>query len=308
MKSKIKKFFKFLVIFIVLLGLGLAGTVYYIDKYLWNNVYTNDVQTSQKSHGVFNTVKHMVSNKPYTVLITGVDGTNIKDGRTDTIIIATVNPKTNKISMLSIPRDTRLYIAKKQRYDKINAAYVYGGIEETINTLSKTFDIPINYYATVDFTGLQKAVDLLGGVEINVEEDMTFPDRITHTQFTLHKGVQKLNGIQALNYARFRYDAEGDFGRNRRQQQVVKAILKETMSLKNASKIKELFEAMGDHAKTNLSFDEIVAKSVKMGGSVDHIETIKMKAYPQNISGISYVVVDDNEIEKAKTQLQEELK
>ena len=247
-------------------------------------------------------------NGPFTVLLLGVDTYDAEQGRTDTMMVAIVDPKDNEVSLVSIPRDMRVEIIGRGEFGKINSAYAWGGINMSIATVEHFLEIPIDYYTTVDFKGFQALVDAIGGIELNVEKDMTFWDRLSKQQVSLSAGPQTLNGFQALSYARFRGDAEGDFGRNRRQQQVVSAILDQTIDLRNVTNMKEISEALGDNVRTDISFTKMVslASSLKMSG--DEVETIQYDAYPTRIGNTSFVTVDEAELERLQGVLEEKLK
>ena len=114
----------------------------------------------------------------FTILIAGIEhGEEEKYGRSDVLIVATVNPKTEKISMVSIPRDSRVYIADLGMEDKINHSYAIGGMNYTINTLENLLDIPIDYYVSTDFQGFEDIVDTVGGVDVEVP--FTFQAQLT---------------------------------------------------------------------------------------------------------------------------------
>jgi len=312
MKERIR-YMKWLKVFSVILFLGvLSGAGYFALNHYFSSGIHEKVQRDPfvpegKAGKVLTSTGNSdvdVSKDPFAILLLGNDGENISSGRTDTILVGIVNPKKQKISLLSIPRDTRIPIAGHDRVDKINSAYNYG-VATTIKTVEDFLQIPISYYATVNFNGFQDVVNELGGVTVDVEKDLTFHDRIKMRYFTLHKGTQHLTGYEALNYARFRGDAEGDFGRNRRQQQVISAILDQSLDFRNITKITSLLDILGDNAKTDLSLKEIAKLAVKfrnLDGS--DVETVKLTAYPKMIDGISYVLVDDDEKEKTQDDMQ----
>jgi LCP family protein required for cell wall assembly len=244
--------------------------------------------------------------RPFTIALFGVDSNNVSSGRSDTIIVAIVDHSNKKVSLTSLPRDTYAYIPKIGRKDKINSAYAYGGPDAAIGAVENYLGIPIDYYVSVDFRAVRDFVDAIGGIKINVEEDMTFKDRITHKQFHLSKGVQKLNGIEALNYARFRYDAEGDFGRNRRQQQVIKEMLNATKDIRTAAKLDEIVKILGKNVRTDISFQNMLLLATQMDyidGS--HIHSVDVKAYPFMQNGISYVGIKDKDLAELKQKLKD---
>lgn len=241
----------------------------------------------------------------YSFLFLGIDSEDVKAGRSDSIILAHLNTSLNKVWLLSIPRDTYVHIYGKKGYDKINHAYVFGGVNSSIHTVESFLDVPVNYYVAFNFKGVKKFVDELGGIEIDVEKDMVFQDRITHKPFRLKKGRQKLNGEQVLNYARYRGDAEGDFARMRRQQQVIKELLTQTTNYRNVLKLNKLLSVMGENVKTDIPFTLLTTLAAKVPSLTgDHVSTLTLKASPVSIGGISYMKVTNQEQRRVSELLQ----
>ncbi|KAB2860171.1 MAG: LytR family transcriptional regulator, partial [Exiguobacterium chiriqhucha] len=153
----------------------------------------------------------------FSVLLAGVDGgASLEEGRTDSLMVATFNKESRQVTLVSIPRDSYVDIVTTdgEFKDKINHAYAYGGIDTTIATVEKLFDIPIDYYATINFDGIEDLVDAVGGVEVDVLVPIS--GRATGN-VELEPGVQTLDGKEALAYARMRKDdPEGDVGRAKR--------------------------------------------------------------------------------------------
>ncbi|MDF2946577.1 MAG: cell envelope-related function transcriptional attenuator common domain protein [Bacillales bacterium] len=156
------------------------------------------------------------------ILLVGIDSRGEKHSRSDAIMIVQYNPKTNEIRLVSIMRDSYVAIPTyKHKYHKINTAYYLGGPELLRKTIKQNFGIEINHYVTIDFKGFEKIVDLIApeGVQVNVTQNI-----IKDMKLNLQPGVQKLHGKELLAYARFRHDAESDFGRVARQQEIITAL------------------------------------------------------------------------------------
>lgn len=191
---------------------------------------------------------------PFSLLIAGVDDEKeAKYGRADMLVLVTVHPKKEKISMVNIPRDTRLYIEELEREDKVNHAYSYGGINYTINALEKLLDIPIDYYVSTNFQGFEDIVDTLGGIEVDVPftVDIQLADTLKWKTYT--EGPMMLKGNEALAYVRMRKkDPEGDKGRNLRQKQVIQEILDQSTRFGSVTKLDDLIENVGENVKTNM--------------------------------------------------------
>lgn len=245
-----------------------------------------------------------VSSEPFSVLLMGIDTEDVNEGRADTLAVAIVDPTAGNVTTLSIPRDTKMAIGT--HFDKVNHSFAEGGAALTRTTVENFLGIPIDYHVAIDFQGFQDLVEAFGGIDIDVETDIRFPDRITKTNFTIDKGPQTLNGIQALNYARYRGGPDGDFGRNARQQQVIHALLGESKDWKNITKIKKVYDAISDNVETDLTLREIAKITVSLHDlEREHMHSLKMDAYPFNESGVSYVGVNDEEVQRIRGELQQ---
>jgi len=191
---------------------------------------------------------------PFSVLILGVDERENDNGRSDTMIVVSVNPKDNSIKMLSIPRDTRVNIVGwNGGEDKINHSYAYGGVDMSIDTVEEFLDIPIDYYIKMNMEGFKDIVDAVGGVTVNNDMDLQ------HGSYVFPKGQITLNGEEALVYSRIRKeDPRGDFGRQKRQKDIMQAILNEGASVSTLWNYDDIFDALSKNVKTNLTFNEMV--------------------------------------------------
>ena len=201
-----------------------------------------------------------------TVLLLGIDqrpGEDPDVARTDTIILLTLDPQSKTAGMLSIPRD--LYVPLPDRgLDRINTAHVYGGPDYAKRTVEYNFGIPIQHYARVDFTALTSLVDLVGGVEIYVDDDIndqSYPDNnYGYDPFVLSKGWHTLDGKTALKYARTRHGSS-DLSRIKRQQQVIMALREKLKSTDAATKIlpqiPAIMQTLSSAIKTDLNTVEI---------------------------------------------------
>ncbi len=171
------------------------------------------------------------NNDRMNILILGIDYNHDSKGiiyttgaRSDTIMVMSLSREGKFLNLVSIPRDTRVYLGDGYGYDKINAAYSYGGVEQAKKVVSAFLGVPIHHHLVVKVTGAKKLVDVIGGLPIDVEKDLDYDDNWGNLHIHLKKGPQVLTGEQAVGYARFRMDEEGDRGRIRRQQQVIKAL------------------------------------------------------------------------------------
>ncbi|SIS45074.1 LCP family protein [Salimicrobium salexigens] len=185
------------------------------------------------------------------VLMLGSDQRGSEKSRTDTIMIAQYDPGAQSAKLVSIMRDTYVKIPG-HGYNKINAAFAIGGPELMRKTIKENFGVELEYYSLVDFDGFTQIVDTIApeGLRIDVEKDMNFED--SAGKIDLEKGEQKLDGKELLGYARFRKDAEGDYGRVRRQQQVITRLKEEIISLNGVLKTPRLIGTIQPYVDTNL--------------------------------------------------------
>ncbi|TQR06265.1 LCP family protein [Psychrobacillus soli] len=243
----------------------------------------------------------------FTILLAGIENEEkAKYGRSDVLILATINPKTEKISMVSIPRDSRVYVPDLGYQTKINHSYAFGGINYTINTLEEVLDIPIDYYVSTDFQGFEDIVDTVGGVDVEVP--FTFSAQLTGSlkwkKYT--EGPMFLNGNEALAYVRMRKkDPQGDAGRNIRQKQVIQEIINKATSISNIGNIDNMIKDVGNNVKTNIPSSEYFGL-IKTYQNIKSspIEQLQLKGYDTLIRGTSYFIIDEESLEEVKRQLQ----
>lgn len=233
-------------------------------------------------------------------LLLGIDTRGEEKSRTDTMMVLSWNKKTNDVKLVSFMRDIYADIPGYQSY-KLNTAYYLGGVQLLKDTLSNMFGLPIHHYALVDFKNFESLVDILApnGVEMNVEKDMSEKIGVTLT-----KGTHNLNGQELLGYARFRHDAEGDFGRVARQQKVIEALKNEILAPQNLLNLPKFIGAAQGYVTTDYSSaGEIqqVLKMVSKGKVSIEKATIPIEgSYDfQNFSHAGSAIVIDEKANKA---------
>ena len=241
--------------------------------------------------------------KPLNILLLGADSREQSDpGRADTIILVRLDPKTKHVRLLSLPRDTRVTIPG-HGINKLNQAssgyYGDGGTSLLIDTITTDLlpGLHIDYMVKTDFAGFAAIIDALGGVTIDVEERMFY--KAVDVTIDLQPGVQHLNGKQALEYARFRMDAIGDFGtwagqdhgRVARQKQLLAAVIDQTKDLRTLMRLPAVIRAVRAAVTTNMSFDVMarIAMTYRDMAAKD-VESIPFPGLPQYVDGISYVI------------------
>ena len=204
--------------------------------------------------------------EPFTILLMGIDSTDevlsenaIANG--DTLILITFNPKTLNATMFSIPRDSYVPIScwSGKPENKITHAAAYGD-DCMINTIKDYFDIDIDYYAKINFKGLVKLVDAVGGVDVNVGQRLCTDDSSRGGQVCINPGEQTLNGEQALVYARNRKQlANGDFGRAEHQQEIIMALVNKMKAIKDVSTFMDILNTVSNSMDTNLTTKQILS-------------------------------------------------
>lgn len=256
-----------------------------------------------------------VSKEAFNVLILGVDireseGDIHTNTRTDTIMIASFNPKTMQASLVSIPRDTYIPLSYNGQYDKLTHAALYG-VGCTIETIEDLLDIEINYYAKFNFKALVGLVDALGGIDVDVKFSFTESnsDDVPNA-ISVSEGYQTLNGEEALAYARHR-NTQNDHVRNNSQQEVLKAILNKMVSFDTITKVNELLNVLNTNMTTNFGREEIMSlvgiapKLGELSMTTSVIEGEDYETYVEKYDEYLWITeLDDDSLEAAKAQIQ----
>ncbi|HHY74211.1 MAG TPA: LytR family transcriptional regulator [Bacillus bacterium] len=247
-----------------------------------------------------------------SILFLGIDDSSdhvfSKATRTDAMILATFNKKGKSVKMVSIPRDSRVELVGRGRMDKITHAHAFGGLDMTVNTVEKLFEIPVDYYVLLNFDAFIDIIDALDGIQIDVPFDII--EQNSHREknkIKIKKGLQTLNGEQALAYARTRkYD--GDVERGQRQQEILNAIINRGLSIRSVTKYGDVIESIGDNLTTNMSFDEMLAfHDYAYAGKHIDVEMLTLKGKPSRIEGLYYYLLDETNLQEVKTKLKQHL-
>ena len=233
------------------------------------------------------------ANGARNILLIGSDSREGEAGRADTIMVLQLDGPSKKPKLISFMRDTLVTIPGYGE-NKINAAYAFGGADLVRQTLAENFGLETNYYAKVDFRSFEKVIDTLfpSGVAINAEKDMS-----KNLEVAIKQGQQQMNGLELLQYARFRMDEEGDFGRVRRQQQVMDAIFSE---MKNPLAVLKLPYAAGKvlgYASTNLPMSFLLKNTLSIARGAGGIDSLTVPVadswqYGSSASAGSVLVVN----------------
>lgn len=300
----------FLVIILILIALigGFVG--YSVYKNGWG--VKSLIQTAMGQSD-----KKLQNLEPFTVLLLGVSE-DISSKLSDTIIVASYNPKTQKATLLSIPRDTFIGTNKNKAnsYDKINALYQKNP-EKTLNAVNKITGLNIKYYAVISNNALVEVVDTIGGVEFDVPMDMNYDDSSQKLSIHLKKGMQKLNGEQAEGLVRFRHNnnntsypssyGDNDLGRMRTQREFLKEVAKQTIKLKNITKIGSFVDILKENVTTNITNWSLIKDYIPY--AIDfNTENLEMANIPGTTgslgpNNLSFFIYDKSATEKMIKEL-----
>jgi polyisoprenyl-teichoic acid--peptidoglycan teichoic acid transferase len=302
-RKKRRKWPKVLGILFLLLLLGGAAYAYSIYHSLNQAVDTMHSPIERDKSDMREKEVQFSDKEPFSVLLLGVDERENDKGRSDSMIVLTVNPDKKSVKMLSIPRDTLTDIIGKGTRDKINHAYAFGGVEMAMDTVENLVDIPIDYFVQINMEGFKDIVDAVGGVTVN--NDLYFKEG----GFTFPEGKLDLNGKEALSFARMRHeDPRGDFGRQLRQREVIQAVIREGASVSSLWNYDNIFDALGNNVKTNLKFEEMVDIQKHYKSASKDIEQIQIKTGEgTRIDGIYYYVIPDEELTEIQDTLKEHM-
>ena len=296
----------FKIFLLIVLTLGFAGSAYAFRLYSQAKSAVNATYRPVENKKVSTNIKN---GKPLSILLLGVDTGaegRIDKGNSDTMILATVNKDQEKVQLVSIPRDTMAKMqyksSNKFNIQKINAAYNLGSSSMAISTVEELINVPIDYYVTIDMSALSKIVDAVGGIDVDV------PFSFNYDWQNFKKGKMHINGKQALAYARMRYeDPDNDYGRQKRQQQVIKGIVNSAMSLKTLANFEKIMNTLSDSIATNLSFDDMLSVYENYRSATKSMKSDHIQGRNAWIDGASYQVAPTSELQRISNKLRKSL-
>ncbi len=230
-----------------------------------------------------------------SILLVGTDNSQGK-GLADTIMVAMVSPKTDDVSMVSIPRDSWVNVPGIGSA-RINAAHSFGGLPLTTQTVEGLLGFRIDYYVEVNVAGLVKLVDAVGGVDLNVEKRMHYDDRSQNLHINLQPGMQHLDGTQAMGYVRFRHDAPGDLGRVERQRQFMRVVAKKLLSPEHVASLPKVYKVFLETVNTNLTLRDIATlKRIMENTDPDAVRSATLPATPAKVGGADVLELDPTQV------------
>lgn len=229
---------------------------------------------------------------------------NDLDGLSDTMLLLGFDPERDDLAMLSLPRDTRTWV-EGMGYTKLNEANREGGPALAAAATSDLLgDVSIDRYMRINVQGVEKLVDALGGVEVYVPYDMQYQDDSQHLYINLKEGNQRLNGDQALQFLRYRYDGYGDIGRIQRQQMLMRALQEQALSPMTLTRLPKILSVIRDNIDTNLSLEELLAL-VGFAARMDRAD-VQQLLLPGDFSeagyDLSYWLPDERAIDQMMAQ------
>ena len=333
-KIKLKKSHRlrnfFLWLFGILAAITLVGGYIYLNvKSAIENAYGGLQMTSAR-----NTTEVLESGKPFSILLLGADTGSLgrnDTGRTDTIMVATINPKNKTTTLVSLPRDSMVSVVGYEETfpQKLNDAYAFGSTETTIRTVQDWLNIPIDFYVLVNMGALEKIVDEVGGIKVNSPLTFTYqPDDYKPYLYKFYKGKSyydyapdgknfkrftTMDGNATLAFTRMRFDdPEGDYGRTKRQRLVIETLLSKTSNIGSLLS-RSFLRSISDNVKTNLTFDNFLTIASSYRGAVKNIENDSLRGngyiFP-DIEGnqIIYELIEDDEKQRITDKIRKSLK
>lgn len=276
-------------------------SVYFKTKNAVDRTY--DPRTAVKTTGEFN------GKKRFAVLLMGTDTGALdrteKRGRTDTMILAVVNPAKKRYTLVSIPRDTMAQMIGSSGFttEKINAAYELGGAQMAMDSASALINVPIKYYAIVNMGGIMKMIRYVGG--INIRPTLSFE----YGGYVFKKGkLTHMGGAGALAYSRMRYDdPRGDYGRQERQRQVITTLIRKAISVSSLSSLDSILSSVSNNVRTNLPFDALQQIALNYRGCAKKSSSDYLHGYNAMIDDAAYQVQPTSELQRISDLVRTEL-
>lgn len=268
-----------LLVFLILILLAVSTAAY--SSYQYEQARLESIRLIEENNGPKKVVEiefhpEVEITEYIHILLVGVDNESGKHGNTDTMMIAQYQPQAGKAKLVSLMRDTYVSIPG-YRNNKINAAFSLGGPELLRQTIKENFDIDIHYFALIDFNGFERVVDIISpnGVEVDIEKRMFYEDIPGNLSINFQPGLQMLDGKHALEYVRYRSDNENDFGRVRRQQEMLALLKDDLLSFSGVARLPKLLGSIEPYIQTNVENKQLLAYGRNVFSKpVERLETL----------------------------------
>ncbi|AMB99561.1 hypothetical protein AWM75_05920 [Aerococcus urinaehominis] len=297
-KSRRSKWWLLPLVLLVIVLVGL-GSVYFTAQKTADQLYES---SSQNRQVLRDSNKVLDRKEPVSILLLGMDsggGRTTGERNTDVMILVTINPNDHSAKMLSIPRDTYSQTID----DKINAAYAYGGSEGAINAVQDLLNIPVDYYALVNMDGMMSIIDAVGPIQ--VYNNFAF----ANGGYQFPEGeIELSSGDEALEWVRMRYeDPEGDYGRNRRQREILLGILRKYARVSSLTDIRPLLDVVTDNVRTDMTLNEMVRAGLSYRVPSEAVEEMTLIGQPDQSTGVYYNIVGQDQLDEVSQTLRSHL-
>ncbi|XXM72918.1 LCP family protein [Lysinibacillus sphaericus] len=310
-KKRRRRIFYFIIVPLLIITFSVAGygaLLYKKAETVFNDSF-NNIEGREKSDLRDKQVDPNIDN--VSILFIGVDESDTRNygssTRSDALMLATLNEKEKSVKLVSIPRDSYVYLPEVGYNTKINHAHAFGGPKASIEAVETLFNIPVDYYVKMNFHAFIDVVDALDGINVEVPYEMYEQDS-TDTKDAIHlmPGMQMLDGEEALALARTR-KMDNDIERGKRQQEILKGVMKKAVSANALTKYDDIIQAIGDNMETNMTFDEMKAlSSYGLKKKLD-MSTLSLEGEDSYIDGVYYWQLDDTSVANTAIELQEHL-
>ena len=310
-KKRRRRIVFFLIIPLLIVTFSVAGygaMLYKKAETAFNGSF-KDIEGREKSQLRTEKVDPKIDN--VSILFIGVDESDTRNfgsaTRSDALMLATLNEKEKSVKLVSIPRDSYVYLPEVGYKTKINHAHAYGGPKASIEAVETLFDIPVDYYVKMNFHAFIDVVDALDGINVEVPYEMYEQDsKDTAKAIHLLPGMQTLDGEEALALARTR-KKDNDIERGKRQQEILKGVMQKAISANALTKYDDIIQAIGDNMETNMTFDEMKAlSSYGLKKKLD-LNTLSLEGEDTYIENIYYWLLDDTSLANTSLELQKHL-
>lgn len=242
---------------------------------------------------------------PFSVLLLGIDTGDLgrtETGRSDTMMVVTINPKTEQTTIVSLDRDIYTKIVGNNTYDKLNHAYAYGGTKMAIESVQNLLDIPIDHYVSINLKGLKDLITAVGGIEVENAVEFTLDG------IHVPAGSITLDGETGLAYARMRYeDPEGDVGRQKRQREVLTKVVAKITSVNTITNYQKILRAVEDNTKTDLTWDQMIDLATNYLSALNTTKSLQLQGEGELINDVYYQILGENNLLAVQNTLKNQL-